>query len=386
MIKIVNTIEELFSSIEKDKISNSPTDKRYPIRLIFVNSFRIFNSIIKYLNKQTKLIELSSFLPHNDGWITPDKLIREMRKVNSTALIVPFSEVLRFTKPDIFNSILVSLFEIENSQDNLDNRIYIPMLGLWERFEKEFYEKFHRKSEWATIWRIQEQLEKQVIIYQINFPIKTNRTFLKTSSDWLNLWKCNKIDYLISRSKSLGYLYENFLPDTIFKMEELPDHKAFIESILEIRIPIQYSDKEIEYWKNISIELESKIKHDKYITFESYISKYFNIKSIFELNTIEILKIYLDNSTKYSRWLLKSWILSSFKYKKSYLYQIISDTNSFTNDEVIRIIWFNIFKDRNYSKDNFKERKEMITILHAQSSFSYSSIESELSVKLKNIK
>lgn len=385
MLKTVKSKEELFSLIEKDEISNVPVDRRYPVRLIFVNNSRTFNSIIRYLNRKSKLIELSSLLPHDDGWITPDELIRKIRELTCTTLVVPFSEVLRFTKPDIFNSILVSLFEIENVKESLEKRIYIPIFGMLDRFQKEFYENFHRKNEWSPIWRIDEQVEKQITIYQINFPIKTNRNLLKTSSDWLNLWKCSRINSLISCSKSLGYLYENFLPDTIFRMEEISDYKAFIEEFLEIKIPIEYSEKEIEYWKKFSIELESKAKDDNCIIFEYYISDYFNLKSIFDLNNIEILKFYLDNSNKYNRWLLKSWIISHKKYEKSYLHNVMSDIKNFTNDELIRLTWLNIFSDNNYSREQLTERKQLIDFLHIQSSLSFSFIESEISITLKNI-
>ena len=385
MLNTINSKDELLLSIEKDKISNLPSDKRYPIRLIFVNNFRTLNSVVKDLNKQAKLIELSSFLPHDDGWLTPDELIRKIREISTTALVVPFSEVLRFTKPDVFNSILISLFEIENLQQNPEKRIYIPMLGLWDRFQKEFYENFHRKNEWATVWKIDEQVEKRITIYQTNFPIVTNQTLLKTSSDWLNLWKRSKIKLLISCSLSLGYLYKNFLPDTIFRMEELTNYKDVIESVLAIKVPIEYSEKEIDYWKRFLKELELKANINEYVTFEHYLCDYLNIKNIFEMSNMGMLKCYVDKYKKYDRWLLKSWILSHGKYKKNYLYHVLSETKYYTNDELIRLTWLKIFRDIKYSKDNFRERKEMINYLFMQSSFSYSLIESELSVFLKNI-
>ncbi|MHA1755816.1 MAG: BREX-4 system phosphatase PglZ, partial [Promethearchaeota archaeon] len=286
---------------------------------------------------------------------------------------------------DVFNSILISLFEIENLQKNPEKRIYIPMLGLWERFQKEFLENFHRKNEWATIWKIDEQVEQQIKIYQVNFSLKTGRSILKTTSDWFELWKHDKIKSLISSSRSLGYLYKDFLPDAIYEMEELTDHKSYIKSIIGIDIPIKYSKKETEFWIQLTEELESRLTNNELITFEYYIRECFNIKNIINLSNLKLLKLYLDTPDKYKRWLLKAWILSNKKYEMSYLYYVLLDSKNYTDDELIYSIWFKIFSDDEYKSDHFRERKEMIEFIHIKSSISYSLIESDISDFLNGI-
>lgn len=289
MTKEINSLNELFWDIESDKLSNSSTDQRYPVRLIFINTFSSFLSIVKELNKTVTLTELSNFLPHDDGWLSPDSLINLLLKINKSKIIVPLSEILRFFPSDEFRSFFISLFEIENPTLCTDRRIYIPLLGSFKRFQKEFLNNFHRKFHWSTIWILNEEVEERITIYQMNSNIKTKHSIISTTSDWLNLWKRERIQPLLSNSKSLGFLYKNFLPDFIFQMEEINNHKEYLQKILNFNMPYEFKKEESEYWLQIIQDIELKYKKGYTTDFKEFIRNHFNIQNITKIELIGLI-------------------------------------------------------------------------------------------------
>lgn len=381
MIKEINSLNELFLSIKSDEFSNS----RYPVRLIFVNTYSSYISIVKEINKTIKLIELSNSLPHDDGWLSPDSLIDLFKKINKSKIIVPLSEILRFFPPDEFKSFFISLFEIENTFSCLNNRIYIPLLGLFKRFQKEFLNNFHRKSHWSTIWKLNEKVKERITIYQINSNIKTKHSILSTTLDWLNLWKRERIQPLLSNSKSLGFLYKNFLPDFIFQMEEINNHKEYIKKILNFNIPYEFYDKESKYWFQLIQDIELKSKEVYALDFKEFICDHFNIQNITKIELLKVLKMYVDSKSKYNKWLLKILILNSHEFQHSYILLVFKDVTQFSVEELIKIIWFKIFSENNFNISHCNERKQLLQYIHNTLMFSFNDIENKIKLKLGKI-
>ena len=385
MIKKISPLNELFVDIKSDKLSNSSTDQRYPVRLIFVNTFSSFLSIVKELNKTVTLTELSNFLPHDDGWLSPDSLIDLFQKTNKSKIIVPLSEILRFFPSDEFKSFFISLFEIENPTLCTDKRIYIPLLGTFERFQKEFLNNFHRKFHWSTIWILNEKVEERITIFQINSNIKTKYRVISTTSDWLNLWKRERIQPLLSNSKSLGFLYKNFLPDFIFQMEEINNHKEYLQKILNFNMPYEFYDKEGEYWFHLRQDIELKSKEGYASDFKEFICNHFNIQNIIKIESIKVLKMYVDSQSKYDKWLLKNFILNSPEFQHSYILLVLKYVTQFSVEELIELIWFKIFSENNFSISYCNERKKLLKYIHNILLFSFSNIENKIRLKLSKI-
>lgn len=214
----LNSLEELYKEIERDKKTNAPSARRYPVRFVFLNSFKSLRNFVSYFgNEGIYLVELTTYLPKEDGWLTSDDIINAVKNMGRDAVVVPLSEILRFFNEKDFLAVIKSLAEIE-SNDNI--RLYIPFVGLWERFEKDFWNAFYRKENWAPIWRLNEPVKK-VTIYQVNFEAKDimSEEIILNTNEWLNLWEKSEITKVISFSKSLSYLYQNFLPDALFDLK-----------------------------------------------------------------------------------------------------------------------------------------------------------------------
>ena len=181
------TITDLKQEINNDLDRISISSVRFPVRFIFLNSHEELNEIVDLLTDGAELVEINSFLFSDNSWFSVDQIVREIKKINETSVIVPISEYIRFLNKDAFYNILTGLAEIENT--NL--KLYIPLVGLWERFENEFLDKFSRRNNWAPIWRLTTE-PSQINIYQINFDfnenIKTNDLKLVSNTkEWFDL-------------------------------------------------------------------------------------------------------------------------------------------------------------------------------------------------------
>ena len=120
-----NLKESMRSDLEEFNISSN----RFPIRFIFLNSHDELKEVVELLKDEMNvdIIRLSNFLYSDDSWLTPTQVIKQIKKLNDNSVVVPFSEYIRFLKPEDFYNILKGLSEIE--KDNI--RIYIPLVGLW---------------------------------------------------------------------------------------------------------------------------------------------------------------------------------------------------------------------------------------------------------------
>ncbi|GAK59219.1 hypothetical protein U27_06196 [Candidatus Vecturithrix granuli] len=145
MITHLQSNDALFAAIEEDKDDRSPGAVRYPVRLIFLNTFHALRKLTSHLAK-IPLIQLKSCLPHQDGWLTSEDLYRIVASQETDSLIVPMSEVVRFFQDGKLQSLLLSLFEIENAPEQASRRIYLPFVGLKGRCENNVFKTFHRRG------------------------------------------------------------------------------------------------------------------------------------------------------------------------------------------------------------------------------------------------
>jgi len=97
MIKHFTTLKDLFQEIEADKQTHSPGAQRYPLRVIFVKTFRSLKLLISHFSEcGTSVLQLKDRLPHNDGWFLVGDILSVVKPLTNNTAIVPFSEVLRF--------------------------------------------------------------------------------------------------------------------------------------------------------------------------------------------------------------------------------------------------------------------------------------------------
>ena len=197
-IEKFHSLEELYDRIKQDRYSKRISDRRFPVRFIFINSFEELREIIRFLIKNCNVEsrEITELLSDKNQWLTTDEIVNWVKGISNNAVVAPLSEFLRFQDKENFYTTLKSLTEIEK-QNNI--RIYIPLLGLWERFEQEFWTNFYRKEEWASVWKL-ETFSRKIIIYQINFDLEyknislENLAVITTTEEWLSVWKRENVE------------------------------------------------------------------------------------------------------------------------------------------------------------------------------------------------
>ena len=345
-VKKFHSLEELYNIINQDKHSKRIFDRRFPVRFIFINSFEELREIIRFLikNYNVESRELTELLSDKNLWLTPDEIVNCIKRFSHDAVVVPISEFIRFQDKNGFYTALKSLTEIEK-QNNI--RIYIPLVGLWERFEQEFWSNFYRKEEWAPIWRL-ESLSRKITIYQVNFDLDYENigldkfVIVSTTEEWLSVWKRKKVENILSTFKPLSYFYKNFLPDQAFDLKEISNQKEFIEKIFEIKVSVKFKDDETEFWNEL-IKETSRYGEKRGLTITDIFLKHFNFGTMENLTPKDFLNLYLKTDKEYDRWLIKNVFLGLDKFKASYLHWCFENSNDFKKEELIEKLWLEIF-------------------------------------------
>jgi len=350
-IKEFENIEGLISEINSDKDTHDILSRRYPVRLIFLQKFETFRFLIERLSSiGVENYHLEKDLPHPDGWITKDTLISIVKKLSKDTVVVPFSEIVRFYSKEDFNNFFNQLLLIEN--DDLSRRIYLPLIGVEERFEKEFFQGFTRKEESAPYWKISRETPNSIKVFL------SSQTYAKKIADyetianteeWLKFWKKNSPCDVICHSKPLNLFYKNTLPDTIFSIEQSDNPKNLIEKIYNIVIPIPFVASEIIYWEKLFNYL-----NNDFTTFIALVKNYFKVTT---LTIYSIMEYWLMTNDLFEKWLLKHFVLSQSCLEKKYLYKVIESISDNSDHSLLKSLYQRIFTletKEEYINDRFE--------------------------------
>jgi len=336
-IKEFEDIEGLILEIKSDKLTNEILSKRYPVRLIFLQRFETFRELIERLSSEKiDIYHLERDLPHPDGWITKDTLINIVKNLSKDAAIVPFSEIVRFYSKEDFKNFFNQLLLIENAE--LSRRIYLPLIGVEERFEKEFFHDFTRKDESAPYWKIARETPNSIKV------LLTSQTYTKkidnyetivNTEEWLKFWKKKSPCDVICHSKPLNLFYKNTLPDTIFTIEQIDNPKNLIEKIYNIDIPIPLSDSELPFWEKLL-----SIVNKDFTNFKTFIKDYFKVAS---LTIFSIIEHWLKTNDEFDKWLLKHYILSQNCLNTKYIFKVFESLKDYSDYNLLKILYQRIF-------------------------------------------
>jgi hypothetical protein len=338
-IQEFDDIEGLISEIKSDKVTNDILSRRFPVRLIFLQRFETFRLLIeKLIVLNIDIYHIEKDLPKSDGWITKDSLINILNNIKKDTAVVPFSEIVRFYSDPDFKNFFNQLLLIENTSD-LSKRIYLPLIGIEERFEKDFFVDFTRKQECAPFWKITKEKPNTIKVFLstnnniINIP---NYEVIANSEQWLRFWKQKSPSDVICYAKPLNLFYKNTLPDTIFTtIEQFNNPKFLIERIFNKEIPIPFVDIELSYWNKLisSIKLDSE-------SFISFVKRYFKVTSL-TINTL--LEFWLKTDEHFDKWLLKHFVLSQECLKRKYIYNVLESLTDYTDHTLLKSLYQTIF-------------------------------------------
>ncbi len=337
-IKKFESIEALISEIKYDKATNDILSRRYPVRLIFLQRFETFRVLIEKLSSiGIENYHLEKDLPHHDGWITKDTLISIVKKnLSKDTAVVPFSEIVRFYSKEDFKNFFNQLLLIENVE--LSRRIYLPLIGVEERFEKDFFQDFTRKNESAPYWKISRETPNSIKVYLTSQTLTKkidNYETIANTEEWLKFWKRKSPCDVICYSKPLNLFYKNTLPDTIFTIEQVDNQKNLIEKIFNIEIPIPFDGSDIIFWKTF-LSLLNK----DFTTFRAFVKGYFKVTS---LTISTLLEHWLRSNDLFEKWLLKHFVLSQSCLETKYIFKVFESLSDYSDHTLLKSLYQKIF-------------------------------------------
>lgn len=359
MVENFENINSLIQKIQEDKKTRNVTEKRFPVRYIFLSNYDTLRDLIKEITKiGINTFEIAQLLPKDDGWITKQEFIEKIKSLDDSKdyLLLPFSEIARFYNKQDFNNLFSQLTEIENNADK-NQRIYIPLMGIKVRFENEFYKNFNRKIEYSFVWEVYESIQRTNIFLHgdlsINDNIKTIQK-VKGTKEWLTLWKKDLSTPTLVLSKTLFFLSDNAKPDEFFDLKKINTTKELITSIFKVEIPIEFRESENEFWAQLTNKFSIK----------TYTSFYDIVKDIVNTNKINVnnfIELWLTpNRNDFEKWLLRNYLLSHECIKDSYLYQSLKSLKSFENIDFLMSLWNTIFNISNPTKEVYNDRVNLL--------------------------
>ena len=362
-MKVFSSITELQNEIKLDKNTREPYANRYPIRFIFLPSMQMVKEIVKILDANgVERIDLASFLPFDDGWLLVQELIKQIEELdkNKDFIVALFSEVARFYDKDDFRHLFNALSALENNKGNPSRRIYVPLVGIYERFKNEFYDNFYRNENWAPIWQIKTDNCPKIKIFITDGSLKSvpNIEIVHNTKDWLELWKKDNIEKIICVSKTLTHLYPNRLPDALFDIDIIENPKELLSKIYEIKLPIEFKDSETPLWN----ELFDMFIEKNFKDLEEAVKKVFNVVNI-ELK--DILRLWFASNREVDKWVLKHYTVQRQDWSNTYSYMILSSLSSLNDNALIENIWFKIFELEGNDKASYcDERNSLLRHLY----------------------
>ncbi|HOY32531.1 MAG TPA: BREX-4 system phosphatase PglZ [Bacteroidales bacterium] len=336
-IKEFSNLDDLVSEIESDKHTRNILSNRYPVRLIFLQRFETFRALIERLDKiGINICHIERELPHPDGWITKDSLINIVKNINVDTAIVPFSELVRFYSSPELSNFFHQVLLIENS--DISRRIYLPLIGIEQRFEKDFFQDFTRSEESAPFWKISNETPNSIKVFLSADKIAGKLMDIETipnTEEWLKFWKKKSPCDVICYSKPLNIFYNNTLPDSIFFIEKFENIKNLIEKVLNKVIPVPFIIKDNNHWEKLS----SLINKD-FTTFTDCVKKHFNVVSITQNN---FLDFWLKSDNEFDKWLLQHFVVSNDSLKQTYLSKVLISLPDYTDHTLLKYLFLAIF-------------------------------------------
>ena len=377
-------IDELIKTIDNDVKSPKPIQRRYPIRFIFLNNLEDIISLVEHIKKEYNcdVLYLSDFLKQEDTWMTIDEVCGVFNSISNNTVVLGLSEYLRFCDKIDFKVLLNRLTEIEN---NTNFRIYVPMLGLKERFYNDFWTNFYRRDAWGPVWEALTD-SRRITIYKVVFPISDLHIIeqfyvVRNTKDWLGILKKTDLGDIVSISKTLSNFFDIFLPDQQFDVRNIPNYKEFLRVFFGLAIDFDYNPNEDYVWEElINYVYEKQISDANFI---KIIKAVFNIADVDRIQLKDVVNWYIESENKrLNRWLLKHFVCAN-KEKFKYLNFVFSKIQDFETASFYNAVWFEIFEVNN-ADEYAEERRKILSYIFEHKNIVYE-VDSKIADYLNRI-
>jgi len=370
-VKIFCSFDELTHEIIRDKDTRDMLAQRYAVRFIMLNNFNEFKKLAKFMtNIGVDTLDLETLIDEgeDDTWITKDTLKEAIKACKKSTFVTPFSEVVRFYNDDDFRGFFNEIMLLEDIH-NPNKRIYIPLIGLQNRFV-DFLNHFARIQESAPTWRYDAETQSVEVFFakykDFVLPNASVQCQLDSLRDWLMFWKKQAPqERIICTSTPIAAKYKYSKPDNIFNFTRIANAFEFMTQFLELKFPFEYIDEEKTFWEQLLVNLDKgKLDH---FSFEEFVRTSFNRV---KFDSADVIYEWTEsNATNYERWLLKNYVLhTSFAEHFPYFCTCIDSVSSLSDESQLvnmiatRILYNDIPANR--FSEYAEERRNIITDNH----------------------
>ncbi len=346
-----NDISKLIAALNDDmNNTTSATLNRFPIRFILVPTFNELRLLVNhFIKNKTPLVKIDALLPHADGWPSVDLIINTVKQINQTTALIPLSEVLRFSKKDEFNNVLNSLAQ---QMSMASYRIFIPIVGLSQRFKSQFYNSFSRKANWPDVYHLCGSTDEHIVVKHLpihmfpqNKDLIVNKTIVSSSSDWFKLWSKPITNTVYCTSALLFHKSIEFQPDEYIDKRDIVSYSDVLREIYDIELAMVFKDEDSEFAENMIKYINNKGLCS--ITEEALYSIILNVHDVSELDDEKIVSLLVSNDSengKLKTWLVSKLVTDDYIIVGQYLKSVLSkSTGGFHLLDFLNELWFSIF-------------------------------------------
>lgn len=350
-------VEALLNLIKQDAERSGSYD-RYPIRFMSMRYEDGTSAALMKLRQNipnTDFFDIQKILPYEDAWITTNYLRRAIYSLDplKNYIIVGFSEYSRFLSQADFITLVISLLELENSEENQKRRIYIPCFALYSQLKKTV-KQYHRRLDAYNPFINDMDIEDLPRIYFIDeqLDIGDRNNEVDNSADWFGMWRNPDIDTsmpIICMSKTLLYFYSQASPDNVYNIKRIRSYCEMLRYMFSIHDMREYRKDPEKFFRQILDDIRTTEIRD----INELILHKVNTRSINEDNFYQLWK----NGDVYVHWLIQNYILKNSS-RNSYLYNVMNQLDELSDNELLEEVYKYAIDSQN--KEFCDERNRII--------------------------
>lgn len=351
-------VEGLLNLIKQDSEKGGSYD-RYPIRFMSMRYEDGTSAALMKLQQSisnTEFFDIQNILPYEDAWITTDRLRKAIYSLDprKNYIIVGFSEYSRFLSQADFITLVISLLEFENSEENQKRRIYIPCFALYSQLKKTV-KQYHRRLDAYNPFINDTDIEDLPRIYFIDdhLDVGDHNNEVDNSAEWFGMWRNPDIDTsipIICMSKTLLHFYSQASPDNVYNIKRIQTYYEMLGYMFSVHDLKAYKKEPERFFKMLLDDIRSTGIRD----INELILHKVNTRFIDENNFYQLWK---TNDT-YIHWLIQNYILKNTP-NDTYLYNVMNQLEGLTNPELIEMVYKYVFETHNKS---FREERNRIIL------------------------
>lgn len=323
------------------------------IRFINVESLDLWVHVKNHLiEKYPKCVMLSEYCEENDLMPNIDFLLKDLKNIDCSTILLPISEYVRINN-DITRYIISKIMSLEFINDvQADNiRLYVPVYKMKDSLSK-FIKADDRLQK--NIIFLEQAFDNDylltIISKDIDIKIKGNN--VNGIQKYFKYWEDRPNKPIILHTDNAKYYKDSIFVDNV---KVLVNEFDIIEyyNLIDKRICKEWGQD--WQWKKFLAILKDGEKTD---------SIFENVFKINKYNPVLLLSKWSE-LTDFEKWLV--WLWTKLDAKEGYLFHVIqsSSNNSDFIPSLIEDILDMDYKDKDYKK-LFAQRKEMLKSLNLE--------------------